>query len=95
MPKRSSILIWTVGAAVVVLSICKAAARDLGQWEGVDPAQREWFDGLMQPDNPNRRCCGLADAYYYKQTWGNIRKIADTPEGVRHLTFKSQDYAVG
>jgi arsenite oxidase large subunit len=31
----------------------------------------------------------------YKQTWGNIRKIADAPEGIRHLTFKSQDYAVG
>jgi arsenite oxidase large subunit len=31
----------------------------------------------------------------YKQTWGNIRKIANAPEGVRHLTFKSQDYAVG
>ena len=30
----------------------------------------------------------------YKQTWGNIRKLADAPEGVRHLTFKSQDYAV-
>ena len=25
----------------------------------------------------------------YKQTWANIRKIADAPEGVRHLTFKS------
>jgi hypothetical protein len=64
MPKRSSIPIWTVGAAVVVLSICKAPARDLGQWESVDPAQRKWFNGLMQPDNPNRRCCGLADAYW-------------------------------
>src|SRR5262245_35616208 len=31
----------------------------------------------------------------YKQTWGNIRKLANAPEGVRHLTFKSQDYAVG
>ena len=31
----------------------------------------------------------------YKQTWGNIRKIADAPEEFRHLTFKSQDYAVG
>jgi arsenite oxidase large subunit len=30
----------------------------------------------------------------YKQTWGNIRKIADAPEGVRHLTFKSKEYAV-
>jgi arsenite oxidase large subunit len=31
----------------------------------------------------------------YKQTWGGIRKIADAPEGVRHLTFKSQDYTAG
>ena len=31
----------------------------------------------------------------YKQTWGNIRKIADAPEGVRHLTFKSQEYKLG
>jgi arsenite oxidase large subunit len=30
----------------------------------------------------------------YKQTWGSIRKIADAPEGVRHLTFKSQEYKV-
>jgi arsenite oxidase large subunit len=31
----------------------------------------------------------------YKQTWGGIRKLADAPEGTRHLTFKSQEYAVG
>jgi arsenite oxidase large subunit len=31
----------------------------------------------------------------YKQTWGAIRKIADAPEGVRHLTFKSEEYSVG
>ena len=31
----------------------------------------------------------------YKQTWGAIRKIADAPEAVRHLTFKSQEYSVG
>lgn len=30
----------------------------------------------------------------YKQTWGAIRKIADAPEGVRHLTFKSPEYSV-
>jgi arsenite oxidase large subunit len=30
----------------------------------------------------------------YKQTWGAIRKIADMPEGVRHLSFKSQEYRV-
>jgi arsenite oxidase large subunit len=28
----------------------------------------------------------------YKQTWANIRKLADAPEGVKHLTFKSLDY---
>jgi arsenite oxidase large subunit len=31
----------------------------------------------------------------YKQTWGGIRKIADAPEGVRHLTFKSEEYIAG
>jgi len=30
----------------------------------------------------------------YKQTWGAIRKLADAPEGAKHLSFKSQDYAV-
>ncbi len=28
----------------------------------------------------------------YKQTWGGIRKIADAPEGVKHSTFKSNEY---
>jgi arsenite oxidase large subunit len=31
----------------------------------------------------------------YKQTWAGIRKIADAPEGVRQLTFKSQEYVAG
>lgn len=30
----------------------------------------------------------------YKQTWAGIRKIADAPEMVRHLTFKNQEYAL-
>jgi len=29
----------------------------------------------------------------YKQTWGNIRKIADAPASVAHLTFKSKEYS--
>jgi arsenite oxidase large subunit len=29
----------------------------------------------------------------YKQTWGNIRKIADAPANVKGLTFKSQEYS--
>ena len=28
----------------------------------------------------------------YKQTWGDIRKIASAPRGVEHLTFKSKEY---
>ncbi|RVH01331.1 arsenate reductase (azurin) large subunit [Sinorhizobium meliloti] len=28
----------------------------------------------------------------YKQTWGDIRKIADAPRNVAHLSFKSQEY---
>ena len=31
----------------------------------------------------------------YKQTWGNIRKIADAPRAVRHLSFKSKEYRTG
>ena len=31
----------------------------------------------------------------YKQTWGNIRKIADAPELTRKLSFKSQEYRTG
>jgi arsenite oxidase large subunit len=28
----------------------------------------------------------------YKQTWGDIRKIADAPEVTRKLSFKRQEY---
>jgi hypothetical protein len=64
MLKSSPILICTVCAAVLVLSICKAPARDFGQWDGLDPLHRKWFDELMRPDEPDFRCCGLADAYW-------------------------------
>ena len=40
------------------------AARDLGQWDAVDPAIREWYQALMQPDVPSASCCGEADAYW-------------------------------
>ena len=41
-----------------------ANARDLGQWESVNPEIREWYQALMQPDNPAASCCGEADAYW-------------------------------
>jgi hypothetical protein len=38
-------------------------ARDSGQW-GESPAHiRQWFQSLMQPDNPAVSCCGEADAF--------------------------------
>ncbi len=31
----------------------------------------------------------------YKQTWANIRKLADAPAATRQLSFKSQEYSEG
>ena len=45
-------------------SIVELGARDLGQWEGGDPAIRQWYQSLMQPDVPTSSCCGEADAYW-------------------------------
>lgn len=40
----------------------RLAAR-VGQW-GESPTQlRQWFQSLMQPDNPYLSCCGEADAF--------------------------------
>ena len=87
MLKSSPILIWTVCAAVFVLSICKAPARDLGQWDGVDPLHRKWFNELMRPDEPDLRCCGLGDAYWADsyEVKGDqyVAIITDTRDDVR------------
>jgi len=39
------------------------AARDNGQWENQPVYLRQWFQKLMQPDNPVMSCCGEADAF--------------------------------
>jgi hypothetical protein len=41
-----------------------ADARDLGQWQSGNSVIREWYQSLMQPDNPAVPCCGEADAYW-------------------------------
>jgi hypothetical protein len=46
------------------LTLGNVKARDLGQWENSDPAVREWYKGLMQPDVPTLSCCGEADSYW-------------------------------
>lgn len=48
----------------LAFAICEAEARDSGQWGATDQQLREWFQNLMQPDNPRVSCCGEADAYW-------------------------------
>jgi len=50
-------------AVALFLLALPAAARDLGQWEGQPGSVRQWFQRLMQPDNPYQSCCGEADAF--------------------------------
>jgi hypothetical protein len=50
--------------AILILIGGQALARDQGQWEAGDVVMREWFQSLMQPDNPGSSCCGEADAYW-------------------------------
>ena len=58
----------TVASAVSVIvlhhaMVLTANARDNGQWGDRPAAVRQWFQSLMQPDNPYLSCCGEADAY--------------------------------
>lgn len=57
-------ILIALAVAVLSLGACGGVhARDGGQW-GSSPANvREWFQGLMQPDDPYKSCCGEADAY--------------------------------
>jgi hypothetical protein len=48
---------------VLMLSATTTSARDNGQWADNPPAIRQWFQSLMQPDNPYMSCCGEADAF--------------------------------
>ncbi len=54
----------TAAAAVAVLAQAPLTshARDLGQWGDQPSSVRQWFQSLMQPDNPDMSCCGEADA---------------------------------
>jgi hypothetical protein len=48
---------------VFMLLSLPAGGRDNGQWGDQPIYLREWFQKLMQPDNPNMSCCGEADAF--------------------------------
>jgi hypothetical protein len=67
--ERRGLLIWAIIDIVLVLLlfclvVSGAKARDLGQWQASDPAVRQWYRSLMQPDNPSVPCCGEADGYW-------------------------------
>jgi hypothetical protein len=47
----------------LLLLTSTALARDNGQWSGQSANIRQWFQSLMQPDNPYKSCCGEADAF--------------------------------
>ena len=58
------LVLITMAILVLALSIHIARARDLGQWDTTSQQIRQWYQALMQPDNPAVSCCGEADAYW-------------------------------
>jgi hypothetical protein len=58
MPLKATIAGVILGvAALLVLGSAKAHDPDHHE-------HAEWYQSLMQPDNPNASCCGKADAYW-------------------------------
>lgn len=69
--KRNDLPIWIrwhegdiiLGIFFLIVFIGIAFARDNGDYTGIPPNIRNWFQSLMQPDNPYMSCCGEADAF--------------------------------
>ena len=59
----AALLILILTPTVVAMSVVPAKARDDGQWADQPENIRQWFQSLMQPDNPYMSCCGEADAF--------------------------------
>jgi cbb3-type cytochrome oxidase maturation protein len=49
--------------AAFLWAVAQVHARDNGQWNDSPINIREWFQSVMQPDNPAVSCCGEADAF--------------------------------
>ena len=62
--RRKAALIGALIALCFSVGYRGAQSRDFGQWANEDPAMRQWYQTLMQPDNPATSCCGEADAYW-------------------------------
>lgn len=50
-----------IRAAIMTLLLL-SPIRDDGRWANNPSNVRQWFNSLMQPDNPSVSCCGEADA---------------------------------
>jgi hypothetical protein len=48
---------------LMVLFTAAAEAREGRQWSDSPIAIQQWFQALMQPDNPHMSCCGEADSF--------------------------------
>jgi hypothetical protein len=54
-------------------------------WALYKEVQNYYDQGMRVPDDVTLLLCD--------DNWGNIRKLADAPEGVKHLSFKSIEYS--
>ena len=74
---------------IPLLFASRCHGHDAGQWGNSDPVVREWYQGLMQPDNPSASCCGEADAYWCDDYFARdgkawCRITDDRPDEPRH-----------
>jgi hypothetical protein len=58
---RKLIIVLSLIALIIEVKI--AFGRASPSWSDKPIAIREWFQSLMQPDNPYMSCCGEADAF--------------------------------
>ena len=56
--------IW-LAIVLLMAGLSPVMAFDRGQ--NSDPAIKEWFQNLKQPDSPVSSCCGEADGYWCEQ----------------------------
>lgn len=87
---KISLFLFVVVLAILAFGIWSSHARDLGQWENADPAIRDWYRTLRQPDAPPRLCCDLSDAY-----WADSYDIAPDGRYIAIVTDDRQDEPLG
>jgi hypothetical protein len=96
--QRSEWMRRVILCLIIFCGLAGANARDLGQWEAVDPVIRQWYEALMQPDVPSASCCGEADAYWADEIHVRDGKTyavitddrPDEPRGRPHVAFGTE-----